>query len=142
MWFAALILAWGVVLLLVGVLQQSRSHAMVSLGTCPRCQDALVDLPTPPTAGVYEVAACPGCELALTTVQGVAGRATWCPKCKNRALELTVQRLAPEPPAQLRVRVTEVCHLCNHHAIHGIDNCPMPEGKGQVIPFPKKGKRH
>ncbi|NCG18461.1 MAG: hypothetical protein GWP91_05555 [Rhodobacterales bacterium] len=139
MWFAALILGWAVLLLLVGLLQQSHSLAMVAGGSCPRCQNILEDLPTPAEAGTYEIAVCPTCDLAISTVQGMAGRATWCPKCRNRTLELTVQRLAPLPPAMLRVRVTEACHLCNHHAIHLIDESPLTQGKGQVIPFPKRG---
>ena len=138
MWLIALILFWGVLLLTVTTLQRSRGEAVLAAGKCPNCSATLQRLsPTPDVQPPrsWEVLACPACDVAAPSVQGIAGRAGWCPHCKQRALELSVARLDVKFPGDIRVQVTEHCHLCEHEDELIVQHQTAPS-RGKVIPFP------
>ncbi len=143
MWLVALILFWGVLLLLVATLQRGRGEAVVATGHCPSCYEELVHLAPDPAVQprrTWEVVACPQCEVASTVVQGVPGRAAWCPACRQRALELQVTRLEGTSRSPVRIEVTERCHLCNHEAQVLVEQGTTARA-GRVIPFPGDRER-
>ena len=135
-----LLLFWALMLAIVLSLQRHRGLAVARSGDCPRCHANLQPL----SAGIHvqpprswSAFACPSCSIALVTVQGVIGRAAWCPKCNHRALEVTIHRDSDSRSERGECLVEEVCHLCGHDAEIPV-NSQRPKGNGQVIPFPGK----
>ncbi len=138
MWLVGLILFWSVLLLLVATLQSSRGEAMVASGTCPDCRVPMQHIhpdPTEQPPRAWEVLACPTCTRTVAVVQGIPSSSAWCPRCRQRAMELKPARLAPEEDAPIRVAVDETCHLCTHRANVVVEH-RVGGPRGKVIPFP------
>ena len=125
----------------VWVLNQSRVQAIVADATCPRCSKDLQPLsPTPEIKPwrAWEIMACESCSFCVSLVQGVPSSATWCPACKSRSMEITLQRQPAEPGTPLAVEVHEQCHLCNHTADIHTQSRDERHG-GKVLQFPGRG---
>jgi len=87
----------------------------------------------PPRA--YEVFACTRCDGATTTVHGLPSSLSYCPACRQRALELRTGRRSDG-----RVEVREACPICGYHGVavvpEVVEDLPTT-GEGKVLPFRK-----
>lgn len=130
-------LTWIAILAIAGVIMASAALVIRDQRRCPACRDAMIDLPRT-EARAYEVLACPRCPTAVTLAVGQRARLSWCPTCKQRALETPCHR-QPSEDGSLVVEVHERCHLCGHEDIHIVEG-PAPP-RGLVVPFPPEPRR-
>lgn len=128
---------WLAVFALTGAMTAGAVWSMRRQRRCPACRSALVELPRPEERS-YEVMACPRCPTAATLAVGHRARFSWCPACKQRALQTPCIRL-PDPSGALVVEVHEQCHLCGHSAQIQVEG-PAPP-RGLVLPFPPDQRR-
>lgn len=131
---------WLLIFGIAGTLTTGAALSMRRQRRCPACRSALVAL-EPPEGSSYEVMACPHCPSAVTLAVGHRARFSWCPSCKQRALETPCIR-HPDPNGALVVEVREHCHLCPHERMVLVEAASPP--RGLVVEFPRRtgtGKR-
>ncbi|TNE88599.1 MAG: hypothetical protein EP330_14605 [Deltaproteobacteria bacterium] len=130
-------LTWIAILSIAGVIFASAAFSLRAQRRCPACRANLVELPKPEDR-TYEVMACPHCPTAVTLAVGHRARFSWCPTCKQRALQTPCIR-KPSDSGALVVEVHEQCHVCGHNAVVSVEG-PAPP-RGLVVPFPTRDKR-
>ena len=125
-----ILMAWLVVGLgLLFVVRRVLKRSLRKRPACPRCDGSLQRILPMDPLHLYEVLSCSECSAIVTTAQGRGARHTWCPACRQRALELSVNLTASG------LEVNERCHLCGHSETRVV---PMPDAapRGIVIDFP------
>ena len=107
--------------------------------SCPTCHVDYVLLSSADedAHAAYDVLACPTCSNTVTRVHGTASRHGYCTACRNRAMEVTCDRL---PGPSLQVEVHESCGLCGHTHTFEL-GVPAEVRMAEVIPFPTERAR-
>jgi hypothetical protein len=130
-------LTWMAIFAIAGVLAASAAVVFRDQRRCPTCRDSLMELPKPEER-TYEVLACPRCPTAVTLAVGQRARLSWCPSCRQRALDTPCIR-QPDADGTVAVEVQERCHLCGHEEVLLIETSAPP--RGLVVPFRHTGQR-